>query len=217
MACGLAHLAEVRSPLLRPSRCSSRHHSYWRLTLRQSRLRYSAVPRRVDRRTLLGGGGALLLRVPKRMCLVTNLVAHVTISDSPFDEFFTGAALNAAASGTAAVPLFVTNVTPQFRMGRIKLWQGGRRRSARFSSWTDRASASLRYFRRFSVPCWLVYFIAARVFCALCVGTCPALPCRSRLTISSLANVRHASGVDDFVLVLRWYSNCTFLRVTPDR
>jgi hypothetical protein len=56
------------------------------------------------------------------MCLVTNLVVHVKKTGSPFDEFFTGAALNAAAGGTAAVPLFVTNVTPQFCMGQIKLW-----------------------------------------------------------------------------------------------
>jgi hypothetical protein len=30
----------------------------------------------------------------------------------PFEKFFTGAALDAAAGGTAAVPPFVTNVTP---------------------------------------------------------------------------------------------------------
>jgi hypothetical protein len=56
------------------------------------------------------------------MCLVTNLVAHVKKTGSPFDEFFTGAALDASAGGTAAVSPFVTNVTPQFRMWRIKLW-----------------------------------------------------------------------------------------------
>jgi hypothetical protein len=53
----------------------------------------------------------------------------------------------------------------------------------------------------FSVPCWLVYFIAALVFCALCVGSCTALPCRSRLTVIQRANVRHASRVYDFVLL----------------
>jgi hypothetical protein len=78
------------------------------------------------------------------MCLVTNLVAHVTMSGSTFNEFFTGAALDAAAGGTAAVLPFVTNVSPQFRMGRIKLWRGGQTRFARFSSWPDHASASLR-------------------------------------------------------------------------
>jgi hypothetical protein len=112
------------------------------------------------------------------MCLVTNLVAHVTMSGSPFDEFFTGAALDTAAGVTAAVLPFITNVAPQFRMGRIKLWRGGQTRFVRFSSWSDRASASLRYFQRFSVPCWLVYFIAARVF--VCVVRwdlhCTALP-----------------------------------------
>jgi len=62
------------------------------------------------------------------MCLVTNLVTHVKKTGSPFDEFFTGAALDAAVDGTTAVPPFVNNVTPQFRMGRIKLWRGGRTR-----------------------------------------------------------------------------------------
>jgi hypothetical protein len=65
------------------------------------------------------------------MCLVTNLVGHVKKMGSPFDKFFTGGALDAAAGGTAAVPPFVTSVTPQFRMKRIKLWQGGRTRFAR--------------------------------------------------------------------------------------
>jgi hypothetical protein len=37
-------------------------------------------------------------------------------------NFFTGVALDAVAGGTATFPPFVTNVTPQFRMGRIKLW-----------------------------------------------------------------------------------------------
>ena len=53
--------------------------------LRQSRLRYSAVPREVDRRTLLVGGGSS--RECPGECLVTNIVAHVTLMDSPFDEF----------------------------------------------------------------------------------------------------------------------------------
>jgi hypothetical protein len=41
----------------------------------------------------------------------------------------------------------------------------------------------------FSVPCWLVYFIATLLFCALCVGSCTALPCRSRLTVIQRASV----------------------------
>jgi hypothetical protein len=114
-----------------------------------------------------GGGGALLTRVPRRMYLVTNLVAHVAMSGSPFDELFTGAALDAAAGGTAAVQPTVNNISPQFRMGRIKLWRGGRTRFARFSSWPDRASASLRYFRRFSLPCWLISFITVHVLCVV--------------------------------------------------
>jgi hypothetical protein len=55
------------------------------------------------------------------MCLVTNLVAHATKTGSPFVEFFTGAALDATAGGTATIPPFVTNVTPQFCMALIKL------------------------------------------------------------------------------------------------
>jgi hypothetical protein len=48
------------------------------------------------------------------MGLVTNLVALVkkTAPPSPFKKFFTGAARDTAAGGTAAVPPFVTNVTP---------------------------------------------------------------------------------------------------------
>jgi hypothetical protein len=65
------------------------------------------------------------------MCLVTNLVAHVKKTGSFFDEFFTGAALDAAAGGMAAVPPFVTNVAPKFRMERIKLWRGRRTRFAK--------------------------------------------------------------------------------------
>ena len=72
--------------------------------------------------------------------------------------------------------------------------------------------------QRFSVPCWLVYFIAARVF--LCVMRwnlhCTPLPVTPD-RCPTLANVHHASRVDNFVLVVRWGSNCTFVRVTPDR
>ena len=49
------------------------------------------------------------------MGLVTNLVALVKKTappPSPFKKFFTGAARDTAAGGTAAVPPFVTNVTP---------------------------------------------------------------------------------------------------------
>jgi hypothetical protein len=55
------------------------------------------------------------------MGVVTNLRALLKKTAPPFEKFFTGAALDTAAGGTAAVPPFVTNVTPQFRMGRIKL------------------------------------------------------------------------------------------------
>jgi hypothetical protein len=37
------------------------------------------------------------------MGLATNLVAYVKKTGSPFDEFFTGATLDMAAGGTAAV------------------------------------------------------------------------------------------------------------------
>ena len=39
-------------------------------------------------------------------------MAHIIVTDCPFDENFTGAVCDAAAGGTAAVPPFVTNVTP---------------------------------------------------------------------------------------------------------
>ena len=92
--------------------------------LRQSRLRYSAVPREVDRRTLLVGGGS------SRECpgerLVTNIVAHVTMMDSPFDEF-NGAALDAAAGCTN-----VTNVTPSLARGGSSFNEEGERVSPGF-------------------------------------------------------------------------------------
>jgi hypothetical protein len=39
------------------------------------------------------------------------------------------------------------------------------------------------------------------VFCALYVGTCSAPPRRSRLTVTQLANTRHTSRVDDYIIV----------------
>ena len=44
-------------------------------------------------------------------------MAHIIVTDCPFDENFTGAVFDAAAGGTAAVPPFVTNVTPPVSHG----------------------------------------------------------------------------------------------------
>jgi hypothetical protein len=68
----------------------------------------------------------------------------------------------------------------------------------------------------FPAPCWFVY---CRCACFLCVV-------RGKLHRTSLPVTldHHTTGerpsrsqVDDVVLVVRWSSNFTFLRVTPDR
>jgi hypothetical protein len=77
--------------------------------------------------------------------LATNLVAHIMMTGYPSDGSFTGTALYAVAGGTAAVPLFVTSVTPPVSHGADQALARRKRVSSRFSSWTNRASASLRY------------------------------------------------------------------------
>ena len=49
--------------------------------------------------------------MPRRISLVTNLLAHIMVTGCPFDENLTGAARDAVAGGTAAVLPFVTNIT----------------------------------------------------------------------------------------------------------
>ena len=120
--------------------------------------------------------------------------------------FFTGAAPDAAAGGTAAVPPFVTNVTPLVLHGADLSFGEERRVSPGFSSWTNHAPASPRYSTSF-LHRFGLSILSLRVFflCALCVRACIALPCRSRLTVIQLANVHHVSRVDD----VRCGSNCT--------
>jgi hypothetical protein len=138
------------------------------------------------------------------MGLLTNLVALVKKTGSPLGKvFFTGAALDAAAGGTAAVPPFVTNVTPPDSHGADLSFGEEETRFA------NHAPASPRYSTSFPQVLACLFYRCACFLRALCVRAYIALPCRSRLTVIQLANVHHVSRVDDFVLVVRRGSNCT--------
>ena len=121
----------------------------------------------------------------------------------PLPLNFTSAALDAVAGGTTAVPSFVTDVTPPVSHGADQALARRERVSPRFSLWTNRASASPRY-STFSPYRVSLIILSLRVcFCALYVGTCIALPRRSRLTVTQLANIRHTSRLDDCISVVR--------------
>jgi hypothetical protein len=82
-------------------------------------------------------------------------------------------------------------------MKQIKLWRGGNA----FRQGSLRGPTAQVFDVFFRTVLARLFYRCAFVICALYVGTCIALPRRSHLTVTQLANIRHTSQVDDLLLL----------------
>ena len=101
---------------------------------------------------------------------MTNLVALVKKTAPPplSKSCFTGAARDTAAGGTAAVPPFVTNVTPLVSHGADQTLTEGTRFAMVLPVNQPRTRQPQVLDVFFPTPCGLVYLSAALVFLVRC-------------------------------------------------